>query len=406
MTDRPPPPGPLPEAAPAPTSPPTASPGAGQPGLRLRGVYFDGRSSRDHRATLSLEAGEVARLQVLPEAGATGAAPVPLPDSGKGWPLAQLGFEPALGRARRVILLPGGGRFETADDAGVSALEARLGRNRGLRGVRRLESNWGLALGVTALMAGVVWAFLTYGLPAVARSAAAATPSSVLVGFDDQASRLLEKDYLGPSQLPAARQAQLQAEFARITRWAGGSYPYRLLLRDGEPNGDGIGPNALALPNGTIIMTDQLVELSSNDRELVGVLAHEAAHVTKRHTLTQVYQGMGMALVIAALTGDVVSAGNFAVALPAALLRRGYSRGAESESDRVAGRYLMERYGSTKPLRDLLARLETGDKAANEHSVKSEGGRGSDLLQSHPGTALRIEELREIERAAKAGGKP
>lgn len=148
-------------------------------------------------------------------------------------------------------------------------------------------------------------------------------------------------------------------------------------------------------------MTDQLVRLSRDDRELAGVLAHEAGHVTHRHTLAGVYQGLGLSLLTVAVTGDLISAGTFAAAVPAALLRNGYSRVAETESDDLAGRHLLREYGTTKPLRDLLARLETEDRGADENDVQ-EGSRVEDLLQTHPGTAQRIRHLREMEEQAKA----
>lgn len=357
--------------------------------LSLSGVAFDGRSSRDRAATLDVS-GNVAVLHV---AGALESR----------WPLAQVRIEPPVPGIRRVLKFPDGSRFETPDDAGVIALEARTGRNRGLGGVRRLEARWWTALGALALTLAFAWAFVTFGIPALARGAAAATPRGVLATFDRETVEFLEGGgYLAPSSLSAARQAQLQREFRRVTAWAGGGYPYRLLLRDGEPEDAPfeIGANAFALPNGTIVMTDQLVALARGDRELIGVLTHETGHVTGRHGLAGVYQGLGLTLLSVAVTGDLISAGTFAAAVPATLLRNGYSRAAETQADEVAGRYLMREYRTTRPLRDILARLEEGDRDADEQSVR-ESSRAEDLLQTHPGTAQRIRHLREIEERGR-----
>uniref|UniRef100_UPI002869B138 M48 family metallopeptidase n=1 Tax=Deinococcus sp. TaxID=47478 RepID=UPI002869B138 len=144
-----------------------------------------------------------------------------------------------------------------------------------------------------------------------------------------------------------------------------------------------------------VVMTDQLVALAQSDRELMGVLAHETGHVTHRHGLAGVYQGLGLALVSTVLTGDLVSASTFAAAVPAALLRGGYSRAAETQADEVSGRFMMERYRTTTPLQDILGRLERelGNGKDDPASVL-------DLLRSHPGTPQRIEHLRAIERTA------
>ncbi|GMA14882.1 M48 family metallopeptidase [Deinococcus metallilatus] len=358
---------------------------SGPSSLSLSGVFFDGRTSRDRAAALDVT-GEDVRLQA--EGGLE-----------TRWPLTQLRIDPPVPGVRRVLKFPDGSRFETADDAAVTALEARTGRNRALGRVRRLETRWWTALAALALTLAFAWAFVAYGLPALARGAASATPRSVLATFDRETVQVLEEGgYLGPSRLSAARQAHLQAAFRRVAAWADHGYPYRLLLRDGEPEDAPfqLGANAFALPDGTVVLTDQLVALAHNDRELLGVLAHETGHVTGRHTLASVYQGLGLTLLSVAVTGDLISAGTFAAAVPASLLRNGYSRAAETQADEVAGRYLMQAYGTTKPLRDLLARLEEGDRNADENSVE-EGSHTADLLQTHPGTAQRIRHLREIE---------
>ena len=365
--------------------------------LSMTGVYFDGRSSRNREAVLHV-LGDQVRLQVQPDG--------PMSALEQSWQVSDLTIEPPLGRIRRIVKLPGGGRFETPDDAAVSLLEARTDRNRGLGRVRHIESRWSLTLGALAALGVFTWAFLTFGLPAVARQAAVATPRGVLVSFDREAIKMLDNgEFMGPSNLSAARQAQLQREFKKVRDWAGGSYPYTLLLRNGEPDrksGDGfsIGANAFALPNGTIVMTDQLVALAGSDRELMGVLAHETGHVTHRHALSSVYQGLGLSLLGVALTGDLVSATSFAAAVPTTLLANGYSRKAETESDEVAGAYMMQVYGTTSPLRNILARLEKNDRKATEDSVKG-GSRAEDMLNTHPGTRQRIEHLKAIEQAGK-----
>lgn len=362
----------------------------------FEGVYFDGRSSRDRAARLYV-AGETVSLQVAPLVSGN--------VSEQRYFVRDLEIDPPMPGVRRVIKLPDGGRFETTDDAAVSALEVATGRNRALRSVRYFESRWSLTLGALALLGLFAWGFLTYGLPAVARSAAAATPMSVLESFDKQTIDLLDDGtLLGKSRLSAARQAKLKREFEEVVRWAGGDYQYRLLIRDGEPEDDeesvgGIGANAFALPGGTVVLTDQLVALSRSDKELMAVLAHEAGHVKHRHSLAGIYQALGLGLLTTAVTGDVVSASTYAMAFPTWLLQNGYSRQAETQSDEVAGRYMMETGGSTKPLRDILARLETEDKNADENSVKKDDF--TTLFQTHPGTAQRIKHLREIEQRGR-----
>jgi Zn-dependent protease with chaperone function len=365
----------------------------------LEGVYFDGQSSRDQPATLTVDR-QTATLTVTasPPLGVPGT----LPFEGR-WPARELRVETPIPGVRRAVTLPGGGRFETRDDAGVSRWERATGRNRVLGGVRALESRWWAALAALGVSLVVMAVFVLDGLPAVAQQAAFATPRSVLATFDRETIDFLQNgDYFGPSTLSAARQAQLKAEFRKVAAWAGGGYPYRLLLRDGEAGGaNEIGANAFALPGGTVVMTDQLVALARSDRELMGVLAHETGHVTGRHGLAGVYQALGLTLVTTVITGDLISAGTFAAAVPAALLSGGYSRAAETESDEVSGRYMLKAYGTTRPLQAILARLEKEDEEDSEAPSGPSGPSIFDLLSTHPGTPARIQHLKRLEAEGK-----
>ena len=133
------------------------------------------------------------------------------------------------------------------------------------------------------------------------------------------------------------------------------------------------------------------MRLAHDDRELLGVLAHETGHVEHRHAMQQIYQGLGLTLALSVVAGDVSSAASVAAAIPALLLSSGYSRQAETEADDDAGRWLMRHYGTTKPLQNLLKRLIEQD-GPEAHS------RVLDMLASHPGEAQRLAHLRGIER--------
>ena len=46
-----------------------------------------------------------------------------------------------------------------------------------------------------------------------------------------------------------------------------------------------MGLNAAALPNNTIIVTDELVKLNGADEEVLAVLAHEQGHLVQKHSM-------------------------------------------------------------------------------------------------------------------------
>ena len=99
--------------------------------VTLSGVYFDGHSSRDRTAELTLGHPVLLTLD-----GATHT-----------FGPHELTLDPPIPGVRRVIRLPGGARFETSDFAPLLSWERAGGRNRALRGVAWLEGRWGSALG-------------------------------------------------------------------------------------------------------------------------------------------------------------------------------------------------------------------------------------------------------------------
>ncbi len=345
--------------------------------LSFGAVYFDGLTSRDRPAQVQVSG----QILLVRSEGLEAS-----------YPVGGVSVEPPLARLRRVLKLPGGARLETDDRRAIAALERRLGRNAGLSLVQRLESRWWVALASLLGVLAFTFLFIQYGLPALAGVAAQITPPAVMATLDSQTVRAIDGQYLKPSSISPARQAQLRQEFAALALGRGGPYRFRLLFREG---GDLVGANAFALPGGTVFVTDELLTLAKNDREILGVLAHEVGHVQHRHAMRQIYQGLGLTLMFSVVAGDVTSAASVAAAVPAFLLSSGYSRQAETQADNDAGQWLMKRYGTTRPLQDILKRLTLQDGP-------EVGSRVMDLLASHPGEQARLTHLQAIEAA---GGK-
>lgn len=87
--------------------------------------------------------------------------------------------------------------------------------------------------------------------------------------------------------------------------------------------------NAAALPGGNIVIFDELLKESDGPDEVAGVLAHELAHVERRHVTQAMIRDLGFGLVLTAFGGNTGGSID-------GLLSAGYSRGSETEADRVA----------------------------------------------------------------------
>jgi Zn-dependent protease with chaperone function len=283
-----------------------------------------------------------------------------------------------LGSLARRLDFPGGARFETRDNDGVDEL---LGGGSGL--LHRLEQNWRMVLaGVIIAAAAAAW-FVFYGVPLAALWMAERTPPTVSAYMTRETLATMDGRLLNPTKLSAAEQHRFSGLFAAVAsyepRGAGG---YRLLFR----NAPLVGPNAFALPDGAIVLTDQLVPMFKSDDEIEGVFAHEMAHVNRAHVLQRVYQASLVPAAIAFITGDATQVGHFATILPGVLLQSAYSRQFEQQADDDAAALLLRMGKNPGALANLLERMEK--------SLCGGGGCGSSWLGSHPATAERAARLR------------
>lgn len=271
----------------------------------------------------------------------------------------ELRIAPRLASLPRVIRLPDGARLETSDHEVFDPwLRARGGEGwRGL--IHRLEASRLWVLGLLLAMLLAVWGGVSLGLPLAARELAESLPAELEQSLGDQALAVLDRQWFEPSGLPAEQVARVQALVASLAPAASG-HALRLQLRAG----DAVGANAFALPGGTLIVTDALVELAASDEELLAVLAHEAGHVVHRHGLRMLLQNSVLVLALTLITGDPGGLANLGVALPVMLMQASYSRDFEREADDFAAAWLQARGIPPARLGEVLRRLAgegTGD---------------------------------------------
>ena len=296
-----------------------------------------------------------------------------------GAPFQQVKVSSRLGELSRRLEFPDGSVFDTRDNDAVDLL--MQGRSGGLA---RLESSWRLVLCAIALVgAGTAW-FAVYGVPLGAHWLALRTPPEIARLVTDETLATLDGRVLLPTHLSLARQNVISHRFEQVTKWQDGSRHYKLLLRSAPR----IGSNAFALPDGRVVLTDQLVALSRNDVELDGVFAHEMSHVNRAHGLQSVYQASLVPAAIALITGDASQAGQIGAILPGILLQSAYSRAFEQTADDDANLTLRAHGEDPAALANLLERLER-QTCAKEGCLPS-------WLGSHPGTAARALRLRSV----------
>ena len=299
--------------------------------------------------------------------------------------------------------------IELADDARLEFKDVlpdwfNLKSKKAYQSIWKLERSPSLILFSVVFVVGIVFATVKWGVPAVSNYLAFHLPENTLKKIGDEAQSYVE-DMTKESELPIAKQDSFKKRYQEII--AEGR-PANIIFRKGES----IGANALAIPNNTIIVTDELVELAKNDDEVIGVLAHEQGHLVKRHSLQQSLSSLGFSVILIGISGDV---SDLMTTLPTVLIGAKYSRSFESEADQYALNIMHKNKISPLHLANFLERLETStsEEDEKENKKESEGKEENqndssvfdflvNLVQSHPDTEQRVQAIKDFEAKHKA----
>jgi predicted Zn-dependent protease len=156
--------------------------------------------------------------------------------------------------------------------------------------------------------------------------------------------------------------------------------------------------NAMAFPGGIVVVTRGLYALLASEDELAAVLAHEIAHVNRRHQWKVIQQQKLVALAGDAVTrGDSGRTAKLVADLGTKLIARGLDKSAEFEADRD-GVVIAARAGyDSSALIAVMGRLEALKPGAADTAL---------LFSTHPSPQARIESLTgaatsEVEAAAE-----
>ena len=346
--------------------------------MAVPGWFLAARTSRrvEARAVLSTTGGD--HLGVL-DAGGNALASAPL---------AQVAFGARVGSAPRRLTFPDGSVFETDSHDAVALLEGDTPASR-LHGWEAFRPR---LIGVVAVGVAGVWALWRYGLDIMVAGAVALTPAPLLGAMDAGTVQALDRLVADPSELSTEERARITGIFDDLVA----ALPPDS-IRAGQDYSLGfrsipmVGPNAFAMPGGSVIMTDAFVEAFPDSDMIAGVLGHEIGHVVDQHGLKQVYKSLSLYILVALMAGDtgpvledILLEGNL-------LLSLSFSREKELEAD-AFGVDLMREAGYD-PMG--LARVFAGLGAMS--------GGGSDWRSTHPASRERVQRIEDL---IAAQGRP
>lgn len=183
---------------------------------------------------------------------------------------------------------------------------------------------------------------------------------------------------------PLVNDAALQTYVNRVGRWVAvqserPDLPWRFAVID-TPS-----INAFAAPGGYVMLTRGLYEILDNEAQLAGVLAHEIAHVVRRHHVTVMQKSAALSAGAQIAQRDNRSALiNNMIGTGAEVFARGLDKSAEYEADAI-GVILAARAGYNPfGLIDVLHKLAARGSADGSLAL---------LFKTHPLPGDRLDQL-------------
>ncbi len=298
------------------------------------------------------------------------------------YPLSNVRITSRLGSTPRYLYFPNGTKCETLHNDEIDVALAGQEGWRWHRVRHHLESRSRYILLALLLAIAVPWGFIHYAIPAMAKQVAHTFPQSMDAMLGQQSLLMLDETVFSPTALDETRQQHYRMLLGDMVQQVGEGYALSLEFR----TSDLVGANALALPSGIIILTDEFLHLAEDDKEIVAVLAHEIGHVVNRHTLRHLLQHSAVVLLIASVTGDMSSVASLSAVLPVLLLQAKYSRAFEIEADDFAFQFLKTHQISTKHFANILMRLD--DRTDEDDPI-------SHFIATHPATRERVQRFLE-----------
>ncbi len=319
--------------------------------MRVRAKYYDGLSSKEKDVILDIDKDslEIKELKLK-------------------YPLKEVDIFDKVGNNPRVIDLPNGGRIKIESNKEVDNI---LKNNS----IFKIENSKKGVIFILIASIFLVYFFFTKGSDFAASLIANNLSKDKVDFFSKKAFSVIDEKYLSPSKLPLQIKIKILERFKK-------AYPndhFRIIFRSSKT----IGPNAFALPNGDIVLLDELVKLDDdkNYNGILGVLLHEKGHVVYKHALKGVVKGVVATALVSYLSGDL----SFIVTtLPTLLIVNGYSREFEKEADSYTKKELQRLNISPIPLVKLFKKLDRYSNSKDDKLLKG-------WLSTHPQTSKRIE---------------
>jgi len=289
----------------------------------IKGIYFNGKTSKQKEVLLYCN-----------HNGLIGFADLDVIEV----PFDEVEISSRIGNTPRYINFPDGSQFETTDNDAIDEI-VQIFSSRLFKGIiHKIESKKSLVLITTLCMIIFGWLFVQYGIPFTSKQIAQRLPEEASQYLGRGVLNIMDKQFFSETKLSEKKQQALQKIFTELKTNIENSTHYKLVFRTGNT----IGANAFALPDGTVVFTDELINLTDDNLDIAAIMMHEIGHLKHHHSLRATIQQSSLAVFIVAITGDVSTSSSIVTAIPFMLVQSGFSRSMENEADDFAFNYMIK----------------------------------------------------------------
>ena len=290
--------------------------------LIINGLYFGGQTSEKKKVKLHCTDTGKLSLEGITE---------------QSYRVIDVDISPRVGDTIRYIDFPDGSQFETADNDAVDELLNRFRPDKLHNLIHRLEAAKKVVVASLVVLVIGGWSIIQFGIPYLSRELSMMLPEETSHYLGQGMLETLDGEWFEESNLSQVRQDELSTLFLEHSTNIG-KPEIRLEYR----NSPIIGANAFALPNNVVVLTDQLIDLASENEEIVAIMLHELGHIEHRHILRSTIQSFSMTFFIMGISGDVSTASSIIASAPVIFIQAGYSQNMELEADNYSLEYMLE----------------------------------------------------------------
>lgn len=203
------------------------------------------------------------------------------------------------------------------------------------------------------------------------------------IGYNSYQQIITQKEVV---QLPKAKENWLNSMFTNLVKQSGRQTEIKFNV--GVVKDETV--NAFALPGGYIFVHTGLLSYIKSDGELAGVLAHEIAHVDRRHSMDTITRTIGMSVILSLIVEKSSDKRKKQIsqigAVAINLTELGYSREAEYEADAYGVKFMKSAGYNKAELLNFWRRME-GESGGKDNPAFLQ------LFSTHPPTGERIKRI-------------